>query len=219
MYTYAFLSSSQPLELPEGIWGSLELIQTESLAALVEPNFPVESLQQADRLLMQAVLSHDRIIQEVFQQTTVLPLRFGTYFISRQGLIDHLKSHQQDYSAKLSQLQGMAEYTLKLTAVPCPIPDSPTADAKGKDYFLAKKQLYQQQADWQQQQQLDLEALIEQVNARYFVQRGETEGQQKLYLLSDQQREPELQQQLSQWQQCSGWQISMSEALPPYHFV
>ncbi|MBW4468541.1 MAG: GvpL/GvpF family gas vesicle protein [Pegethrix bostrychoides GSE-TBD4-15B] len=219
MYTYAFLANSQPLELPEGIWGSLELVQTESLAALVEPDLPAESLQQADRQLMQAVLSHDRIIQEVFQQATVLPLRFGTYFISRQGLVDHLKSHQQDYLTKLAQLSGKAEYTLKLT--PTPFPENPiAADSKGKEYFLAKKRLYQQQADWQQQQQSDLEALIAQASADYPIRQGEAETHPKLYLLSDQQREIELQQQLSRWQQqCSTWELVLSEALPPYHFV
>ncbi len=219
MYTYAFLLKSQPLALPEGICGALELIQTEKLAALVEPDLPAESLQQADRQLVQAVLSHDRIIQEIFEQTTVLPLRFGTYFVSRQGLIDHLQLHQQDYLTKLSQLQGKAEYRLKLTALL--FPEAPiAADTKGKDYFLAKKRLYQQQADWEQQQQQDLESLIQQVSSHYLLQRGETEGHQNLYLLSELQLEAELQQQLSQWQQqYQRWEIALSDALPPYHFV
>lgn len=223
MYTYAFLlNSDTPLDLPEGIWGSLELVSIADLAALVEPELSIVSLQQSDRQLMQAVLSHDRVIQEVFQQTAVLPLRFGTYFISREGLLDHLQSHRREYVDKLTRLQGKAEYALKL--LPLPLPETPIApDLKGKDYFLAKKQLYQNQLDWQQQQQTELQSLISMISEYYpdAVRGGETnDGVERFYLLSSQQEESLLQEHLTLWQrQCPHWEVSLGEILPPYHFV
>ncbi|MFM7425915.1 MAG: GvpL/GvpF family gas vesicle protein [Elainella sp.] len=222
MYTYAFLFNSGLLpELPEGIWGSLELIGADRLAALVEPGLSAEALQQSDRQLMQAVLSHDRVIQEVFQQTTVLPLRFGTYFISRQGLLDHLYANQQTYIDKLTQLQGKAEYVLKLN--PLPFPEAAiAAETTGKDYFLAKKQRYQDQTSWQQQQQAELNRLTRLLETQYVWSRAEPDSTasttERIYLLADGDRS--LQEQLPTWQQqCPSWELVLGEPLPPYHFV
>ncbi|WNZ24674.1 gas vesicle protein [Leptolyngbya sp. NK1-12] len=223
MYTYAFLlNGDRPLELPEGIWGPLELVSLAELAALVEPDLAFETLQQSDRQLMQAVLSHDRVIQEVFQQTAVLPLRFGTCFISRQGLLDHLRAHQQTYLDKLRQLQDKAEYTLK--AVPLSLPEQPIASSiSGKDYFLAKRQLYQDQAQWQQQQQQELESLNRLIRDRYpgAVRGNQTnDGIERFYVLRSRQAESDLQADLSLWQtQLLHWELSLGEPLPPYHFV
>lgn len=223
MYTYAFLlNSAQPLDLPEGIWGSLELVGIADLAALVEPDLSSASLQQSDRQLMQAVLSHDRVIQEVFQQTAVLPLRFGTYFISRQGLLEHLQTHRQEYLDKLARLQGKAEYVLKLVPLSFAEPTIST-EARGKDYFLAKKQLYQNQSAWQQQQQFELGSLHSIISEHYpdSVRGGATnDGSERIYLLYPQQKEQFLDQQIRAWQQqFRHWQLSLGETLPPYHFV
>lgn len=223
MYTYAFLFNSSHLELPEGIWGSLELIGIDRLAALVEPELSAEALQH-DRQLMQAVLSHDRVIQETFQQTTVLPLRFGTYFVSRHGLLDHLQTHQPEYIEKLMRLQNQAEYMLKLTPLAFPEPDI-ASDTKGKAYFLAKKQIYQDQASWQQQQQTELQQVSTLVKSQYPAVQGtqpEADEIERLYLLApqDMQQQDGPHQQLANWQQlCPSWQLTLSEPLPPYHFV
>lgn len=222
MYTYAFLLNETLLELPEGIWGSLELVEVDRLAALIEPELHLESVQQSDRQLMQALLSHDRVIQEVFQQTAVLPLRFGTCFVSRAGLLDHLQSHQQEYLAKLDYLQGKAEYVLKFA--PLPYIEAPIdAELKGKDYFLAKKRLYQDQVAWQQQQQSELQSLYSLVAEHYpdAVRGGASEdGVERVYLLVATAAEPQIQTHLQAWQQqFRHWEITLSGTLPPYHFV
>lgn len=222
MYTYAFLPKSDiPLDLPEGISGSLQLITVDQVAALVEPELSVEALQTSDDVLMRAVLYHDQVIREVFEQITVLPLRFGTCFISRQGLVEHLGSHSAKYYHKLSQLKGRAEYLLKLK----PIEISEAAispELKGKDYFLAKRQRYQSQIDWQQQQQLELEALKTTISRFYpeWIHTDPSDGVERIYLLSDRQTLPALYEYVSIWQaQCPHWELSLGEALPPYHFV
>lgn len=230
MYTYAFLLKlDRPLDLPEGIQGSLELVCLNQLAALVEPDLSATALHQSDRQLMQAILSHDRVIQEVFQQTVVLPLRFGTYFISRQGLLDHLRSHQAKYLSNLTSLQGKAEYVLKLIPVTFQKSTSePTIAAEpietdfSKKQFLEKAQPNPNQAEWQQQQQTELQALISLVS-EYCPEtaRGEaTEGIERIYLLSSHQARPQLLAHLQRWQpQFRCWDLSLGEKLPPYHFV
>ncbi|NJO77901.1 MAG: gas vesicle protein [Cyanobacteria bacterium RM1_2_2] len=222
MYTYAFvLNVAQPLDLPEGIWGSLELVCLNRLAALVEPNLSAAALHRSDRQLMQAVLSHDRVIQEVFQQTTVLPLRFGTYFTSRQGLLDHLRSHQAKYLNKLTSLQGKAEYVLKLVPTAFSEPTI-AAEMPRQASALDKKQMDQKQENWQQQQQTELQSLLSLISEHYpETVRGEaTEGIERIYLLSAQQQRPQLLAHLQKWQfRFHCWELSLGENLPPYHFV
>lgn len=208
MYTYAFLLVSDKLDLPEGICGSLELVRAADLAALVEPDLTFESLKH-DRQLMQAVLSHDRVIQDLFQQTVVLPLRFGTYFLSREKLLQHLQSHQGEYLEKLSYLQGKAEYGLKLTPLPL-LKAAPDADIDK----LAKSATAQQ---------VELQSLISLIKEHFpeAVPGKETnDGIERFYLLSAQQNAAQIQAHLQQWQQrCHCWELSLGEALPPYHFV
>lgn len=224
MYTYAFLSNSDiPLTcpLPEGISGSLQLVSVDGLAALVEPDLTLDSLQTTDDVLVQAVLCHDQVIREVFEQAPLLPLRFGTCFVSRQGLMEHLGSHSAEYLKKLTKLRGQAEYLLKL--VPLTMPDLAIApDLKGKHYFLAKKQHYQAQTEWQQQQQAELDKLLDTIALRFpnWTQTEPNDGVERIYVLSDRQDEVLLYDWVTSWQSlCPHWELNLGQALPPYHFV
>jgi hypothetical protein len=222
MYTYAFLPRSEaPPELPEGILGSLALVNGAYLSAVVELELRAEQLQSSDEQLMQAVLAHDRVIRELFRQTVVLPLRFGTYFVSREGLLEHLEARSSEYLQKLANLQGKAEYVLKLTPVERSQP-SIEADLKGKDYFLAKKQRYQSQAEQQQQQQNELEQLMRAIAEHYpgSVRSEPKDGVERVYLLASFLSTFTPHHKLPNWQsQCPHWQLNLGEALPPYHFV
>jgi hypothetical protein len=221
MYTYAFLPTpSDPLELPCGIVGSLELVETNQLSALVEPDLAFETLRVNDRQLLQAALDHDRIIRELFEQTVVLPLQFGN-FIAREDLIHHLQSRRDEYLEKLNRLHDRAEYTLKLVPLPLPEPEI-SSEVSGKAYFLAKKQHYQTQADQRQQQQQELEQLIAAIAQTYpnWVRGDAQDGIERLYILGDRQADSTLQQHIQTWQtQAAYWELSLGEALPPYHFV
>lgn len=222
MYTYAFLPRSKaPPELPAGILGSLALVNGTYLSAVVELELQVEQLQDSDEQLMQAVLAHDQVIRELFRQTVVLPLRFGTYFVSREGLLEHLETRSSEYLQKLTNLQGKAEYVLKLTPVERSQP-SIAADLKGKDYFLAKKQRYQSQVDQQQQRQRELEQLMQAIAQHYpdAVRSEPKDGVERIYLLANFLASFTPHHSLSRWQaQCPHWELSLGEALPPYHFV
>ena len=138
-YTYAFLETPvASLELPVDIRDRTLLVSHGGVSALVEPDVSIESLESDDERLIQAVLSHDRVICELFRQTTVLPLRFGTAFTSKESILTHLESHAENYLDKLHQLKGKAEYILKFLRRTLDEPTIPT-QAKGRQYFLAKK--------------------------------------------------------------------------------
>jgi hypothetical protein len=225
MYTYALLKPPiSPLEMPKGIAGEVELIGTPELVAAVEPDLSetdLKQLEQDDQQLMQAVLSHDRVIQSLFQQTTILPLRFGIQFASRQVLLSHLEAQQQEYLEALFQFEGKAECSLVCEAIAPPETEI-APEITGKSYFLAKKEQYQTQAEYQRHQQQELTTLLQQINQFYpqFTFSQNQTGAKKIYLLIDRAEAATLSQQFQFWQkQTNCWNIALSELHPPYHFL
>jgi hypothetical protein len=229
MYTYAFIHRIASVTLPEGISGQLQIIGADNVIAIAEPNLNLETLQSSDDRLLQSVLQHDRVIRDLFLQTTVLPLRFGTLFVSEEKLVEHLQTHETVYLQQLDRLAGQAEYTLKL--VPGDRPESLLpAETSGRDYFLAKKQRLLEQQIYQQQQQQQFQQL--QAEIQLFLQNALPNAANKLilaepqdsieriYLLCPQSIESRLIEVLENWRRiCTDWHLSLDEGLPPYHFV
>jgi hypothetical protein len=223
MYTYAFFQGDAALELPTGIEGHLDLIVgAEQLTAVVEPGLEIESIQTNDERLMRAVVAHDQIVRTMFNHVkALLPLRFGTCFISGTGLQEHLASNAIAYKAKLEELTGKAEYTIKLVPHELPAPSS-MSNTRGRDYFLAKRQQYDDLTHQNQLRQQELSWLLKQVSSHGtpMVRNQSADNVERLYILGDRQDESQLLEQVQQWQSaCSTWHISVGEALPPYHFV
>lgn len=221
IYTYAFLDTPvTSLELPVGIGDRVLLISSAEVSAVVEPEVSVESLQNDDQRLIQAVLAHDRVICELFRQTTVLPLRFGTSFTSQENLLTHLESHRSEYLKKLRQLDGKAEYILKFIPQ---TPDEPIIpnQAGGRQYFLAKKQQYKTQQEFSATQTAEWENAVELIAQIYKSAAVKSESEEaRIYLLVDRQEEPLLTEQFLAWQKaCPRWELLLGEALPPYHFT
>lgn len=229
MYAYAFMETpTSPLKLPYGIAGRVEVLSSAHLSALVEADLSWETLQDNDELLMQAVLSHDRVVCELFAQMAVLPLRFGTCFVGRERLEEYLDSHARLYREKLAFLKGKAEYTLKCRLLEEEVSarDSELGGRGkgegGREYFLAKKQLYQLQRSRQRQQEQEWQSLLGAISQFYpdSVQ-GESKGNVEcIYLLGSREEELLLMRRVQDWQvQCSSWELSLGNALPPYHFA
>lgn len=221
LYTYAFLEiPSSPLILPQGAVNQVVLINGNELAAIVEPGIFLESFQNNDEKIIQMALHHDRVICELFQQITVLPLRFGTYFTSTNNLLNHLKSHEKEYQNKLEKINGKNEFTLKL--IPRMIEEIVPSEGGGKDYFLAKKQRYQNQNNFsiaQAAEKQNLIDLITKVNQLPVVVQ-EQEEQIQIYLLVSCQDKTLLLEQFLTWQKaCPKWDLLLGDCLPPYHFI
>lgn len=225
MYTYAFFKTqTTPLQFSKGIAGDLEVITTRGLSALVEPEFEFETIEKDDTQLVQAVLTHDRIICELFWRVTILPLRFGTQFLSRDRLIRHLSENANKYLEKLNQLEGKAEYRLKLAPLEMELSSNPemNGNLKGRDYFEAKRHQLQAQLEQQELQQQEFQKILSEIEQIYpdTMRKAGSDGVEKLYLLVDKQEEMTLYQHLHAWQhQFPHWELGLGEALPPYHFV
>lgn len=211
---------SQPLILPLGLAEPTQLIAVDDVAAVVETGVDLGALQTDEPRLLNAVLSHDRVICELFQHTPLLPLRFGTQIASLDHLRAHLASQAADYTAKLSILAPKVEYQLKLIALEVTLPPL-AAGLTGRDYFLAKKQRLHDQAATQALQQSELNQLLDRIYSLYgdCIEAEGPDGEARLYLLVDR-NDSTLPQRVEDWRsQAPHWQLLLSEPLPPYHFV
>ncbi|MEY3300480.1 MAG: hypothetical protein RLZZ597_3740 [Cyanobacteriota bacterium] len=221
LYLYGLcLPPPGPLDFPPGIEGKVSLVTIDALAALVEAKLDLEAVQADNGQLLRAVLSHDRVLCHMFQQTTLLPLRFGTQLASLDALKAYLTQQQDTYHAKLTALAHQAEYQIKL--VPNELePLPPPEGLKGRDYFLAKKQRLQEFALAQQQQQEERQRLIQAIRVDYAnAVVDEVALSTKVYVLVAQDQQDALATTLAQWQALAPtWDLQISEALPPYHFV
>ncbi|MEN9237606.1 MAG: GvpL/GvpF family gas vesicle protein, partial [Thermostichus sp. DG_1_6_bins_120] len=163
LYTYAFLPQPdrellQFIQQTEGLQESVQVVSPvgSRIAAAVEPMQDPKSLQVSDEVLVHSALRHDQVICRLFSQIPVLPLRFGTCFLSVEKLVSHLLARQAEYEQTLAAIKGRAEYCLKSRVQPSPSQADPQAPLSGTAYLLARKQAYlqQQQAQARQEQEL-----------------------------------------------------------------
>lgn len=211
LHIYALIKTPEiTLDLPEGINEKVRLINWEKITAIAEPNINIETIKEDEEKLMQTVLNHDRVICHIFAQITVLPLRFGIGFVSEENLREHLKSNYATYLQKLTELTNKAEYILKFTPKEKPEINI-SSELKGRAYFLAKKQQYQDQQEWEKEQDLQWQNLVKTITDKYpaIVIEGE---EKKIYLLGDKNQETLILEEGEQWE------INLTEGLPPYHF-
>lgn len=223
LYTYCFISyRNSTLSLPQGFVSELQLIEHNAIAAVVEPELPIHELEENDQTLMQAVLHHDWVICEIFRNQPVLPLRFGTYFQREQDLREHLASHAQKYHDQLQNFTGKLELTVKLTPIPFSQNSSSPKAETGKSYLKAKKQQYQEKNNYQYQQQQALKELEAKLAELYpnLIHGEPQESTERFYLLMNQADLSIFSEKIKQWQQeLKGWEIEVSDPLPPYHFL
>ncbi|MEO1400090.1 MAG: GvpL/GvpF family gas vesicle protein [Cyanobacteria bacterium J06635_1] len=226
LYLYAFcwlprLREATP-PLPAGLNHPIQIISEGDIGAAIELGIDLTAMEQDDIQLVAGVVNHDRVICDLFEMTPLLPLRFGTQFLSETALRSHLQHNATRYRQRLEFLTDQVEICLKLTpaALPTPPVDTPL---KGPDYFLAKKQLLQDQATHQQHQQDQLSQLQSKIAHTYphLAQEFTPDTlEQKIYLLIGSDLLPQLPNHLATWQTTYPlWTIAASEARPPYHFV
>ena len=229
LYTFAILLEPVPEYLPLGITGKpIQYLQCDRLVAVIEPDVDIEALKVlSEQSLMQAIVQHDRLICELFADRPLLPLRFGTAFVSISALETYLQTESEKLETNLQKLAGYAEFLISGTAI---APKTETAtNLKGKNYLLAKREQYLQQEQWRSQLQQEslayLQVLVESLEPEIYkpeFQQVETQGSEdvRVYALLPRSQFEQLQQVTRSWQQeHPHWQITWSQPLPPYHFL
>ena len=229
IYTFAILLAPALDERPLGITGKpIQYLQCDRLIAAIEPDIDIDALKLLpEPSLMQVIIQHDRLVCELFNERTLLPLRFGTAFVSIAALETYLQTESERLLASLDRLDGYAEFLITGSAI-APKVEAAT-NLKGKDYLLAKRSQYLQQEQWRSQLQEEVldyrQTITDNLNPDLYkpeFQHVETQGSEdvRVYALLPRSQVEDLQVALRSWEeQHSHWQISWSNALPPYHFL
>ncbi len=221
IYVYATLFSPENgLDLPEGIESGVELISNSKIAAIIERNISIENLQKTEDTLLQAAIAHDRVIQAIFHQASLLPLRFGTGFVSTNTLLEHLTNNQSQYLKQLQVVNGKVEYNIKFIPLTFHANNSENQALKGKSYLLAKKKKYQIYQEFLSSQENQWREIKENLTQEFLdnILIEEREYLNQIFLLETQ--NTKLDTIINTWQKrASKWQITISQPLPCYHFV
>jgi hypothetical protein len=211
-----------PMESVLGISGNqVFLYPASDLAVIVSEHNPSEVLNP------QTGVDHARVIAACFQQSTVLPFRFGTIFNDDESLRKSIRSNQRQFLSNIEKLRGKTEMHLKILvdarSVP-PMEKPATRDGAGREYLS----LLRETATRQRERQTRARAVSFQMH-RLFAPLDEeitcrlTEGGRMLLDIShliDRKSVERYQNKFastcSMMREC---QMQLSGPWPPYHFV
>jgi hypothetical protein len=122
-----------PLESVVGVSGNqVFLYPASDLAVIVSEHDPKDALTQ------QSGVDHARVIADCFQQSTVLPFRFGSVFSNDEALRKSIRSNQRQFLGNIDKLRGKAEMHLKIFVDDCcskEIEHHLTTDKVGREYL------------------------------------------------------------------------------------
>ena len=113
----------------------LRLIQSERLAALVTTNDAELSRESA------AVMEYGDKIMRIHQQTTLIPMRYGSLLADEDDVIKHLKDHADHYHALLLKLSDCEEVGIRIT-LKNREDETVAPQSSGQAYLLARKSIY-----------------------------------------------------------------------------
>ncbi|MBW0107078.1 GvpL/GvpF family gas vesicle protein [Pseudonocardia sp. KRD291] len=112
--TYVYAVVAAGADIPEGLEpvgeepGELEVLDHRSLAAVVS-DVPVDKPLGRRQDLM----SHERVVNAIAENMTVLPMRFGGVVANDQAVVDELLEQNHDYFVwALEQLDGCVQFVL-----------------------------------------------------------------------------------------------------------
>jgi hypothetical protein len=123
VYLYGVVRKPFPRasELPAGVGdppGTVELLRYRNLAAVATetPEDRIPGLQVQG--MRRDMTAHAMVVERLFEQTTILPMRFGVVLPDRETVIHELLEAEQDrFDELLSELKGCVELTLRATYV------------------------------------------------------------------------------------------------------
>jgi hypothetical protein len=111
LYVYCLAETIEVLTAPTvGISGArVNLIRVEDFSLLVS-EFEGDSAPPVTR---DNVLAHAAVVNSVFRETTPLPFRFGT-IVNEDWLRSYVTSHKEALEAKLAEVHGCVEMSVKI---------------------------------------------------------------------------------------------------------
>lgn len=138
------------LELrPGGAFGQACTVLTGGPLAAIGARLPAE-LQVAQPTTAD-LLAYSRVIEHVHEQTTIVPLRFGSVLHSAAAVRSYLAENAAAYEQLLARLAGTEELAVRIVIAPPPAPSlpphsPPSAAGIGAAYLRARQLRHAQAA-------------------------------------------------------------------------
>ncbi len=110
------LAQSKPIEVIS-VAKSIQVITSEVPAHLFEVSAATGGTIAAEdpAWLAEAALAHHEIVVEAHRCGSVLPLRFGTVFRTREDLLRQFVQHEQEWRSRLDRISGREECEIRLS--------------------------------------------------------------------------------------------------------
>ena len=116
---------------------TLQLIKSAGLAAIVKACDTEISREPA------VVLAFGEQVLQLHQQTTLIPMRYGSVLADDEAVIEHLHEHQVRYQTRLAELDNCEEMGVRITLDIIPDELQTTQQqVSGYHYLLARKRAY-----------------------------------------------------------------------------
>jgi hypothetical protein len=191
------------------------------LVVIVSEQNPTEALDQ------RSGMDHARVVADCFQNSTVLPFRFGTIFHDDESLRRSIRSNHKQFIGHIDKLRGKTEMHLKILVDDCgshAAEKRVAATGLSRDYFSSLKE----NAGRQRERQTRARAISFQMH-RLFVPLDEevscrlTDNGKMMLDIAHLIDRKSVDRYLSKYSTTSAtmreYQMQLSGPWPPYHFV
>lgn len=128
---YGIVCEDAQLETEEDI----QLISAAGLAAVVKVNNTDISREPA------VIIAYGEQINRIHQQTTLIPIRYGSELANENEVIQHLTSNALHYQTRLAELADCEEMGIRLP-IDSLEDNQVSKPISGYDYLLARKRVY-----------------------------------------------------------------------------
>lgn len=111
IYLYAIINSGNEIDSSiSGIDGeSLYCVYYKGIGAVVS-----DFIDQLQRVTQNHILEHERVVEKLMGDFTVLPARFFSVFDKEENIITVLKEHYANFIDNLDRVKGKVEFGLKV---------------------------------------------------------------------------------------------------------
>ena len=153
LYLYGITAEATAARLPEGVDGrsEVEALPCAGFAcwiSRVDPKEFGDELQaRMENLdwLAGASVRHQKVVGAIHEQSTILPARFATLFLSEETLGADVKRRTAKLKKDLKRLAGSDEYGVKIFGIP-QAATALEASSSGRDYLQRKSAMLRERA-------------------------------------------------------------------------
>ena len=128
---YGIVFENAPLTIDS----DLQIINAAGLAAIVKTNDTDINREPA------VVIAYGEQITRIHQQTTLIPVRYGSELANEHDVIQHLTNHAAHYQTRLAELTDCEEMGVRLP-IDSIEDNQASKPISGYDYLLARKRAY-----------------------------------------------------------------------------